>query len=577
MPERRRVACVDDVDDEGNVIEGTTTYAESHYAPSAYTPSSVASPVKETPNTGRARKGERFRRDASPGTSGLTDSDSTLHPRRRDSIRRPPTSPQERHLSSKQKAMIPTKRPQVPHAKTAPPVPREAVYYGVSPTVTPAASGHRQRSSQPSNRPQSVYHQVNTSSRPPLANSRWYPPPAPLTVPTSYPPAGSWGNGLPYPMPPPSPSPVVTQTPQDYFSRPLEARFGPPSNRPQSSIGFRPPGRPLALDDYPEPEKSLTRQRSTNRRSSRHEGSMAPPPRPASARPPSSMFRPPPTPAARHRAVFDEEDFDGEAGLFHDISPLAPATYEYSAPIPIRSKSRRRPSIDATSIYDAGDYRTEVARANNGRASRRASYYGQSASSGSYEDKMRQAEMYQTDVTGAPKMQLTVDALRKAGRNGGSSRSTKSSGSRDDSEYRRSATTRTTRSSAAEDDMTIRVKGNAVLEVGGANLRCQDGTEINISSRPGGGPTTGFRTSSDKSSYMGQDERRARMERERPAIRNRASSQAASFSRSIPKYDTSPVGGYYDYGAPPPPPYPAYPSVFPISRPPPPPTDGGYF
>ena len=124
--------------------------------------------------------------------------------------------------------------------------------------------------------------------------------------------------------------------------------------------------------------------------------------------------------------------------------------------------------------------------------------------------------------------------------------------------------------------MTIRVKGNAVLEVGGAKMRCQDGTEINISRGPP--PATGFRTSSDQSSYLGQEDRRSRMER--PTTRNRASSQAAPpFSRAIPQYEDN--GGHYPppssrYEAPSryetpsryevPPPYPAYPSVFP-SRP----------
>lgn len=237
-------------------------------------------------------------------------------------------------------------------------------------------------------------------------------------------------------------------------------------------------------------------------------------------------------------------------------------------PIPIRSKSRaRRPS---SSIYEVGNYRTQIAVA-SGRGGRRSSYYDLDSSPGSYEDKLNQASRYQDEVTGGnpgPGMQLTAERLRKASRHGGSRSSTRSSESRDESDFRQSATTRTTRSSAAgEEDMTIRVKGNAVLEVGGARLRCQDGAEISV---PRGPPaTSGFRTSSDQSIYLGED-RRTRMER--PSTRHRASSQAASFSRSTPKYDASPE--YYRQPPydPVPPPYPAYPSVFP-SRP----REDGYF
>ena len=563
MSERRRkVAHVEDVDDEGNVIEGTDRYAETEYDASTVSPSKE----REIPNTGRTRR-ERTRRDSISPTSGLTDSDSTLHPRR-DSLR---SREPERRLSTRdnKKAMVPSHiRPPVKHAKTTPSVPKEASYYGVTPpTVTPSSSRPRAHTS----RPQSVY----TNSRPPAANTRWYqnqaPPPLQQLPVGSYP-LPSWGGGTPYPIPPPSPSPVVSQSPVDYFSsRPLEARFGTSGPRPQSSIGFRPPTRAIPFDDYVDHEE---RRPPAQPRYSDRRGSMAPPPRPASARPVSLAIRPPPgTPARR---VFDDQDFAGESDLFHDISPR---TNNYTA-APIsrrRSQSRRRPS---SSIYDEGNYRTEVAVAKpipNGRPNRRASYYGgQSSSSGSYEDKLNQAAQYQDEITretGPPGMQLTAERLRKAARHGGSRSSTRSSGSRDESDFRQSATTRTTRSSAAgEEDMTIRVKGNAVLEVGGAKMRCQDGTEINISRGP---PlATGFRTSSDQSSYLGQEDRRARMDR--PPNRHRASSQAASFSRSTPQYEDGP--GYYPpppsrYEVPPPssryevpPPYPAYPSVFP-SRP----------
>lgn len=555
MSDRRsRVAHVEDVDDEGNVIEGTDRYAESVYAHSVVSPSKE----REIPNTGRTRKERTRRGSISPGTSGLTDSDSTLHPQA-ESFR---SRDHERRLSRDKKAMVPSGvRPPVKHAKTTPIVPKEASYYGVTPPTANPMPPPRQRAH--SGRPPSVHN----NSRPPAANTRWYqnqgpPPQQPLG---SYP-MPSWGAS-PYPMPPPSPSPMVSQSPQDYFSRPLESRFGTSGPRPQSSIGFRPPPRPIGFDDY-EPDEMVVRG-SSGRRASRHEdlrGSMAPPPRPASARPVSLAIRPPPGTPARRMAAFDDEDYRGDSDLFRDISPRTQGPYEQRVqPIPIRSKSRaRRPS----SIYDVGNYRTEVAVARGGR---RSSYYDQDSPPGSYEDKLNQASRYQDEVTGGNPgtgMQLTAERLRKASRHGGSGSSTRSSESRDESDFRRSATTRTTRSSAAgEEDMTIRVKGNAVLEVGGARLRCQDGAEISV---PRGQTATGFRTTSDQSSYLGHEDRRSRMER--PAARHRASSQAASLSRSIPRYDASP--GYYGESPydPVPPPYPAYPSVFP-SRP----REDGYF
>jgi len=144
---------------------------------------------------------------------------------------------------------------------------------------------------------------------------------------------------------------------------------------------------------------------------------------------------------------------------------------------------------------------------------------------------------------------LTAESLRRAGRNGGSSRS---SGSHDESDYRQSATTGTTRLSG-EEDVTIRVKGGAALKIGGAEVQCADGAEINILR---GGMS--FRGGSDRSSYFDQDDRRTRIER--PATRTRVGSQARSYSRH-PSYDVGGGGatlydpGYYDEI----PPYPPYP------------------
>lgn len=152
-----------------------------------------------------------------------------------------------------------------------------------------------------------------------------------------------------------------------------------------------------------------------------------------------------------------------------------------------RSNSHRNSGAYNDIITDMG--RMSIETANNGR--RRASYYGQStaqsghtASTGSsgYEDKMREAAGYQDDV-GGPSIPLTAEVLkRQQRRQAGSSRSTKSSASRDESDYRKSVTTRTTRSGSGDNDenVTIKVTGTARVVVGGAHIECPEGGEIEI-------------------------------------------------------------------------------------------------
>jgi len=552
----QRVASVEDADESGNIIEGTDRYAES-----------VASPTREKPNTSRARREKLGRDSPSPISGVLTDSDSTIHPispLRRGSRAKPSRETRERKevpLSNSQKrssnkqAVI-AMRPAPKHAHTTNPDygyarrSDEASYYGVPTTVTAASSRPRPQPSR--QRPASYY---GPPSRPPQANARFYahpPPSAPL--PTSYPPP-SWAAGpVVYPGAPPAPAPQP-----DYFAprqQNLMARF----NRPQSAMGHR-PTQTIAYDyEEEDPRPPLVKRASVSRKvkADLDRRTMPPPARPASARPTTLAFRPPPTTPARRSVAFDDTDLAGDADLFRDISPLT--QYNYSPPAALQRT--RRPSVGATSVsYDTGPYRTEVATS---RPNRRHSYLGnQSVSSGSgYEDKMRQATAYQNDIDGGPTMPLTAESLRKASKNGGSSRSTRSSGSHDESEYRRSATTRTTRSSGNggnDEDVTIRVKGQALLKVGGAEMQCQDGAEINITRGPGG-----YLGGSDKSSYVDIEDRRSRMER--PQARIRSSSQAGSYPRSAPRYDM-PLSRYDNntYQYPPPsaiPPYPAYPSRY---------------
>ncbi|KAK0651735.1 hypothetical protein B0T16DRAFT_323733 [Cercophora newfieldiana] len=542
---RQIFASCEDADESDNPIEGTLRRATSV----------VASPVKEQPNTGRTRRDKR--RDS---ISPLTDSDSTVHPSRQLS-RREREREREKSISHNKKAMIPTSqqmRPPVKHSRTAPALQRrenEASYYGVSPVTTAATSRSRPQASQA--RPVSYYG----NSRPPQANARFYAQQQVPTPPTSFPPP-SWSTG-PGPsgpfQPPPAQSPIITHQAhqaQDYFSRPLEDRFS--SGRPQSSIGFRPPRTASYGGEYDDDiirdrEVQLARRPSASqRRLSKIDDdrkAMPPPPalrRPATARPTTLAFRPPPSTPVAKRRPFEEDDLRGDDALFQDISPLHP--YDYAP----RSR-QRRPSFGATTVaYDAGDIRTEVA----GSRSRRNSYYGgQTSSSGSgYEDKIRQATLYQEE-TGGPPHQLTAETLRKAARNASSSRS---SGSYDESDYRQSATTRTTRSSNENEDVTIKIKGSATLKVGGTEMKCRDGAEINIASRaiPGFGPG-----SDSRSGYL-EEERRPRIER--PPTRARTNSQSGSYSRSLPRYD-APMGygSYYrrDSFQQEIPPYPAYPGT----------------
>jgi len=546
---RHIFASCEDADESDNPIEGTLRRATSV----------VSSPVKEQPNTGRTRRDKR--RDS---ISPLTDSDSTVHPSRQLSRRDREREREKLGSRSDKKAMIPTSqqmRPPVKHSRTAPAVQRrenEASYYGVSPVTTAATSRSRPQASHP--RPVSYYG----NSRPPPSNARFYAQQPVPTPPTSFPPP-SWSTG-PGPngpfQPPPAQSPIVTHQAhqaQDYFSRPLGERFS--SGRPQSSMGFRPPPLASSYGDYEDEnvrdrEVQLTRRLSTSqRRQSKIEDDRKamPPPalrRPATTRPQTLAFRPPPSTPVSKRRAFEEEDLRGDDGLFQDISPLH--AYEYGV-IPPRNR-QRRPSYGATTVaYDAGDIRTEIA----GSRSRRNSYYGgQTSSSGSaYEDKIRQATLYQEE-TGGPPVQLTADALRKAARNVSSSRS---SGSYDESDYRQSATTRTTRSSNDNEDVTIKIKGSATLKVGGTEMKCRDGAEINIASRA----IPGFGSGSDSRSGYLEEERRLQIER--PPTRARTNSQSGSYSRSLPRYDVPPAGygSYYrrDSYQQDIPPYPAYPQA----------------
>ncbi|KAJ3474483.1 hypothetical protein NLG97_g9825 [Lecanicillium saksenae] len=158
------------------------------------------------------------------------------------------------------------------------------------------------------------------------------------------------------------------------------------------------------------------------------------------------------------------------------------------------------------------------------------------------DSKIRDAQDYQDAITGGPKTPLTAEMLHKATRGNPGSQSTRSSGSRDDSEYRRSYTTGITRSSSGNGSEDVTIK------VGGAVLTVQGGAEITLSSR--GQPQ--IRSGSDRSSTVYQIEDGRDQEREPPRMtlphRIRAPSQSDQRPRGYISGTYSPYEQMYAEG-----------------------------
>lgn len=265
------------------------------------------------------------------------------------------------------------------------------------------------------------------------------------------------------------------------------------------------------------------------------------PARPHSTLPPTTPHRSPSTrrpgrsrpPPTQRRSVgfagFDDVEFEGEESLFNDLSP-DPAYDRRRVGLPRLGRS--------SSVYGHPDFDvTAVAGRSN-----RSSFHGTAAlptGGVSLDDKFNNALNYQAAVSG-PQFDLTADALQKSRRRSGiaPSRSTRSSGSRDESEYRRSSITRT--SYNGNDDLTIKISGNARLRVPGvgAEIECDDGGEIVFSTRPGDP-----RSDSDQGSmiYRQLEDNRSRVGGKALPQRARAPSQSDSQSRSY-----APARGSFD-------------------------------
>ncbi|KAI2619088.1 hypothetical protein GGS26DRAFT_584729 [Hypomontagnella submonticulosa] len=513
------VAYFEEADDDGKTIPGI----EPKYARST----AQSSPSKEKPNTSRSRKDSNRRESRSP--ISLSDSDTTEPPltarRNRD---REAKMKEKKRASLVKQQQPPPQRPPHRSSKTMP-VPSsrisdESSYYGVhSQNTVAAASSARPRAR---TRPESYYGQ-----HPPISGSAYahQPPPPSHLPPPSFPPP-QW-------MGPPGPpmghalvhQPIPSPTYADLHPPPrdLASRF----QRPQSAMGFQPAPKPIDYD--PPKEKAVARRTSVNRKISKeHDDSrrMPPPPRPASTQPNRLVFRPPPPSHSITRrdsigksVGFENHDLVGDGTMYKAV---ARREVEYgSGALPARPRPQ---SYDTDSILDGG---YDLEPASRGR---RSSFYN-------FEDKVRDASRYQEDVSGGPAPPLTAEALKRV-KNGGSSRSTRSSASRDESDYKQSATTRTTRSSSGDDDITIKLPMGAVIEVGNTKIHCKDGGDINI------GRTGASRGGSDHAASSNySDDRKSRGDR--LATRTRAASQAGSYSRtrlSAPPLHAPPAYHYDD-------------------------------
>lgn len=500
----------------------------------------------------RARKERLRRKDSSSSANNFHDEpESTPHlrsPLKRES-KKPKEKSRDKERSSNRKPATYGPRPGPKSSKTVPNIhtsslkrpQEEASHYGVSPTgfspILMAANSNstRPRAYTASQRPTSYY---GPTSRPPPANARYWQQPHPAPG-VSYPAPGTSFPPQPfYPPPPPTappfqspflpPSPIAPP-PVDYFSNNLHSRFD--YHRSQSAMARPAIGYGPEYDEQEEGGVMIRQPSLTRRRSTRHDEDrirMAPPhARPSTTRPqPTSAFAPPPTKRqsiGSLESLFDDDDSaDEDNSIYHDMSP--PDRYEYR-PHPVR-----RPSIETTSIYNMGPHYDEIA----GRRSRRNSTYGarNQSTERDVEGKIQSALRYQQELGDIDP--LTTDSLRRWTKT--PSRGTKSTGSRDESGHARSAAT--TRNTYDNEDITILVKNTGSLSIGNAMLDIRDGAEINI--RTGGGGTVGGGGSSDDRLSHGDsdntstayDDRRTRFER--PTIRGRTSSQAASHSRGFP-------------------------------------------
>jgi hypothetical protein len=488
----------------------------------------------------RIVKDKRSRSDSGYSSQALiTGSEASSPTQRQVEALRPPTSARDERRSSVPKSPRKTSRSPLTHQNGPYPLQtnlpirgqNEPSYLGIS-GATAVAPVRVAATTLPSTsnraRPQSYYGGMTIvppasvfHSRPPPAPSAYFMPPPPV-LPTSYPP----------------PSPYMNMKFNPIRTRGLAERFqsqdADPIQRTTSASGFKRESLYNVDGGY----DIIDDVRSTIRLRSKEAEDLArmPPPETPSFRRPSI-----------HRILTESEISDKYPGAYDDeprnydrrssrgmIRPELPvsqrrrstsrsSTYDYP-----REGSRIRieaPMDRRSSVYDDESLRSSV----YDEPSRHSSTYdGQTRSTTTtLEDKLRQATGYQDEVTGGPTASLTAEALRKQQRTASSSRSTRSSDSHE-SDLKHSATTRTTASRLGPDggdDVTIRFKGGATVNIAGAEIKCQDGAEVNILTRKA------IRNGSEKaaSEYSGttMDDRRSRAE-SRPRTYSRSTSKSKS-------------------------------------------------
>lgn len=547
-------AYMEDADEDGHALTGTRVAA-----------SVATSPVKDKANSKKSRGSGSI----SPIVYNHTDSDSTIpSPRRREKEPKPRSREKDRpewdreHDREREREREPRRqstkkknpgsRPSSKASKTSPVLhysrkPKESEYYGVQST-NPSSQRFRSGSGTPhsggvpitggSGARSMSYH---GKSHPPPSNYNFYStsPYAPSY--TSYPQmyGSSYGSsyGGPPPMGPPSGLPPASPI-DSYLDGSghdhLKQRFQSAS-RPASAMGFRHARRASYYDDrddepHPPAVSRKASVKGKKERDMQDRAAMPPPPPPPPPRPKSTrpgMLRPPP-PQTHKTQGYDDESFDGDDPVYRDVHPRRSVEFTSSQP-----RSRRMSISHGGAALQLREPSAGPAR------SRPSSYYDVDDSDYEYgyddkmHDQLAKAGAYQQTVSGGLTQALTKDALQKATKRsqGGSSRSTRSSSSHDESEWRNSATTRTTRSVGNDDDFTIKVTGQAVVEVSGTKIQCRDGS-LSISSRPP--PPPARLSDSDKGSIT-YDDRKPRLER--LPYRSRALSQSGSFTRTRDAYD----------------------------------------
>lgn len=294
-------------------------------------------------------------------------------------------------------------------------------------------------------------------------------------------------------------------------------RTGAAIVRPASAAGYMNPSshvvdRAASEYDYESPEEeplpTKAERREARRRAKKElkdATAMPPPPKPrrASIRQPAEYptfpdardFRDPDPRDFRDFIDPREEEYDPRrsrefeprASLEYEERPSRPKIMYRETEPPARPRRQSISRVGTPSFEPSFDYDKRNANMSiESSDGRRSSYYdGISPPSSNYEEKVRDAAGYQNEVSGGETMKLTADVLRKQQHTIASSRSTHSSGSRDESDFKRSVTTRTTRSGSGPeaDNVTIRIKGNATVNIAGAEITNADGVELSIINR----------------------------------------------------------------------------------------------